>query len=551
MKLLSFKNENEKSKSFSSIRSFSIRKYIIILLIPLVLLTLVFEYLQLQINDEHFFYLQMFAFVFHSVIAFYCFNRAIYLENRLFLFLGIGFIASAIIDLLHGVVSVNSIVEESFLGYFIPKTWAAGRIIDVSIMIIAFGVLAKHLVKRDDSTKISRDTTALSSLAIIAIIGINSVIFTILSTFPNIVIDFPLSRPYDALAGGLFVFAAVLYIKNRKFLVDDSLYKGLFAYLIISAFGELVISFSVENFDTKFALGHILKDVGYFAIILSLPKSLYAQYKAKETLTDMIRLKNQELSRKTKLLTKAYEQLEYKDKLKDEFISVASHELRSPVQPILGFAELAKEGAISHQEAWDGIIKHALRLEKVSKAILDVSRIESRELKYNMRTVNINKLVGSVSEYHKVNLKKTVSIEIILDKCEVEVLADHNLFTQVLDNIINNAQKFTEQGIITIETRVIAKENKIEILVSDTGPGVLPDVLPNIFDKFVTKNPTEINVHGAGLGLYISKAIVTAHQGKISISNNKEKGATVKIELPIMPVKKKTSELSAIINKQK
>jgi len=551
MKLLSFKNEREKSESFSAVHSFSVTKHIIILLTLLISLTLVFEYIQFQVSDEHFFYLQMFAFVFHALIAFYCLNRAIYLENRLFLFLGISFIASAIIELVHGIVSVNSIVEESFLGYFIPKTWAAGRLVDASIMIIAFGVLAKHLIKRDDNTKVSRDTTALSSLAIIAIIGINSVIFSILSTFPNIVIDFPLSRPYDVLAAGLFVFAAVLFIKNRKFLVDDSLYKGLFAYLIISAFGELVISFSVDNLDTKFALGHILKDLGFFAIILTLPKSLYAQYKAKETLLDMIRLKNKELSRKTKLLTKAYEQLEYKDKLKDEFISIASHELRSPVQPILGFAELAKDGSISHQEAWDGIIKHALRLEKVSKTILDVSRIESKELKYNMRTLNINKLVDSVVEYHKVNLKKTVSIEVILDKCEVKVLADHNLFTQVLDNIIGNAQKFTEQGTITIETRVIAKENKIEILVRDTGPGVLPDVLPNIFDKFVTKNPTAANVHGAGLGLYISKAIVTAHQGKISIFNNKEKGATVKIELPIISLKEKTSELSAVINKKK
>ncbi|KAG2474342.1 MAG: putative Histidine kinase [Nitrosopumilales archaeon] len=168
-----------------------------------------------------------------------------------------------------------------------------------------------------------------------------------------------------------------------------------------------------------------------------------------------------------------------------------------------------------------------------------------------MRPVNINKLVGSVSEYHKINLKKTVSIEVMLDNCDVQVLADHNLFTQVLDNIINNAHKFTEEGTITIETHVISNENKIEILVRDTGPGVLPEVLPCIFDKFVTKNPTEINVYGAGLGLYISKAIVTAHQGKISIFNNKEKGATAKIELPIIPLKKKTSELPAIINKRK
>jgi len=551
MKSLSFKNEHEKSKSLSSIQSFSIRKHIIIILIPLIILTLVFEYLQLQINDEHFFYLQLFAFIFHSLIAFYCFNRAVYLENRLFLFLGIGFIAGAIINLLHGIVSVNSFVEESFLGYFIPKTWAAGRIVDVSVMIVAFGVLAKHLVKHDASSKIPRDIAALSSLGIIAIIGINSAIFSILSTFPNIVIDFPLSRPYDALAACLFVFAAVLYVKNRKFLVDDSLYMGIFAYLIISAFGEFAISFSTENFDTKFALGHILKDVGYFVIVVALLKSSYAQYEAKETLVDMIRLKNQELSRNTKLLTKAYEQLEYKDKLKDEFISVASHELRSPVQPILGFAELAKEGSISHEEAWDGIIKHALRLEKVSKNILDVSRIESQELKYNLQTVNINKLVNSIGEDHKINQKKTVQIKVILDKCNVEVLADHNLLTQVLDNIINNAQKFTEEGSITIETHVISKQNKIEILVRDTGPGVLPEIFPSIFDKFVTKNPTQQSALGAGLGLYISKAIITAHQGKISISNNKEKGATVKIELPIMPIKKKTSELSVIITKKK
>jgi signal transduction histidine kinase len=104
---------------------------------------------------------------------------------------------------------------------------------------------------------------------------------------------------------------------------------------------------------------------------------------------------------------------------------------------------------------------------------------------------------------------------------------------QVLSNVIGNAVKFTEKGSIRIECRAHLTKNKVEIKVNDTGAGISELVLPNLFGKFVTKSVGETNGHGTGLGLFISKAIVTAHKGKINAYNNATGGATFTIVLPI------------------
>jgi signal transduction histidine kinase len=106
--------------------------------------------------------------------------------------------------------------------------------------------------------------------------------------------------------------------------------------------------------------------------------------------------------------------------------------------------------------------------------------------------------------------------------------------TQVFSNIIGNAIKFTDNGSIKVECRASPSKNKIEIRVSDTGAGISEKILPNLFGKFVTKNAKETNGHGGtGLGLFISKAIVTAHKGEIHAYNNATGGATFTIILPI------------------
>lgn len=233
-----------------------------------------------------------------------------------------------------------------------------------------------------------------------------------------------------------------------------------------------------------------------------------------------------------KELEKANEKLIDRDRLKDEFISVAAHELRTPIQPILGFAELAKRGVISQEQAWNNIIQHAQKLQRLANDILDVSRIESGNLRYLMSKISINEVIRHVVSNARVNLKPNVSILTDFDE-DGEIEADRERITQVLRNIVDNAIKFTKEGTIKVQTVVDSDRNKIEIWVSDTGQGIAEDIFPRLFNKFVTKSVHDANYHGTGLGLFISKAIVTAHKGEIFANNNAAGGATFTIVLPI------------------
>lgn len=233
---------------------------------------------------------------------------------------------------------------------------------------------------------------------------------------------------------------------------------------------------------------------------------------------------------------RANQELKVKEQLKNEFIAIASHELRTPIQPLLGYAVLAKKGMVSQEEAWEGILKEARRLQQLANDILDVSRIESGSLMYQMERVAIESLLESAASSAGANIAKDVSIELIIDEGSknLEVELDKSRITQVLSNVIGNAIKFTEKGSIKIECRAFAIKNKVEIKVSDTGAGISEQVLPNLFGKFVTKSVGETDGHGGtGLGLFISKAIVTAHKGEIFAYNNAIGGATFTIILPI------------------
>jgi PAS domain S-box-containing protein len=253
---------------------------------------------------------------------------------------------------------------------------------------------------------------------------------------------------------------------------------------------------------------------------------------------------NEELRRKEKDLEQVNEELERRDKLKDEFISVASHELRTPIQPILGYAELAKDGIIQPDEAWKEVIENAYRLQRLANDILDVSRIESGSMRYLKEKISINEILLDVVATARVNVKDGVSIETELEE-DVIVEADKDRITQVLTNIIGNAVKFTERGTIRVVTRILPEKDgdKMEIRIIDNAGGIPEDILPSLFNKFATKRVRGGNQHGTGLGLYISKAIVNAHDGEITAFNHNEGGATFRI---ILPLSKVSSDSKAI-----
>ncbi|MGB7956373.1 MAG: HAMP domain-containing sensor histidine kinase, partial [Candidatus Nitrosopolaris sp.] len=250
----------------------------------------------------------------------------------------------------------------------------------------------------------------------------------------------------------------------------------------------------------------------------------------------------------TAQLQNANKDLNKKDKLKDEFVGIASHELRTPVQSILGFASLANNGQIGTKEACKGVLLEAYRLQQLTNDLLDVSRIESgSSLTFAMEKVRINEIVLDVVNGVKVSLKEGVSIEAKIGSnagrgigdnntnynSALEIYADKDRIAQAISNIVDNAVKFTVSGTIIVESNLSNDKKRVEVKVSDSGNGIAEDILPNLFDKFVTKTLGNENKRGTGLGLYITKAIIDAHKGKIFAYNNKQGvGATFTIVIP-------------------
>ncbi|MGI0017088.1 MAG: sensor histidine kinase, partial [Nitrosotalea sp.] len=241
----------------------------------------------------------------------------------------------------------------------------------------------------------------------------------------------------------------------------------------------------------------------------------------------------QEVIKKTRSLQKANRKLERMNVLKDDFINIASHELKSPLHPIYGFIELARNGDIGNEEALVGISKQARQLEEVANRILDVSRIDNGILQLSYEKFNLSDLLGEIISSYRLNLDEKIKIEAVLEK-GMDVEADRVRTGQVIRNLINNALKFTEKGSIEVIIQYNMQKNFVEIAISDCGPGIHQDILPNLFNKYVTKGPKSESWNGNGLGLYLSREIIKAHGGHIFAYNNKNSGATFKFTIPIM-----------------
>lgn len=239
----------------------------------------------------------------------------------------------------------------------------------------------------------------------------------------------------------------------------------------------------------------------------------------------------QEVIRKTRSLQKANRKLERINILKDDFINIASHELKSPLHPIYGFVELAQNGDIGMREALEGISKQARQLEEVANRILDISRIDNGILQLAYEKFDLNDLLSEIVSSYRTNEK--IEFKINLEKGD-EIEADRVRISQVIRNLINNALKFTENGVIQVTTQYNLEKNVVEVSIRDSGSGIHPDILPNLFHKFATRGPKTESWKGNGLGLYLCRGIINSHGGHIVAYNNKDHGATIKFTIPIM-----------------
>jgi signal transduction histidine kinase len=226
--------------------------------------------------------------------------------------------------------------------------------------------------------------------------------------------------------------------------------------------------------------------------------------------------------------TELYEKLEAHDNMQKEFINIAAHELRTPIQPILGLAEVLQASIHKEPEKLyvDRILRNARRLEKLTEDLLDVTRIESHLLYLNKEPFNLKDVIlAQIKDYQK--RADDNGMELHYDYKDVTVNADKARITQVIANLLRNAISFTERGgLISITSDT--KNDEAVISIRDRGSGISPDVYPKLFTKFATKSQK-----GTGLGLFISKSIIEAHGGRIWAENNRDdRGATFSFTLP-------------------
>lgn len=226
-----------------------------------------------------------------------------------------------------------------------------------------------------------------------------------------------------------------------------------------------------------------------------------------------------------------YEQLKVYSMMQKDFINIAAHELRTPIQPILGLSEVVSQKVHGEERGYmDVIIRNAKRLHRLTEDILDVTKIESQSLRFKNEGLNLNEVIMNVLSEYEGQVKKMNNVTITyIAKGDFIVEGDKGRLAQVLSNLLSNAIKFTQEGTIVISAERINDDNTTIVSVKDTGVGIAPEIIPRLFEKFVTSKSFE----GTGLGLYISKWIIEAHGGRIWAENNPDgKGATFSFILP-------------------
>jgi signal transduction histidine kinase len=306
-------------------------------------------------------------------------------------------------------------------------------------------------------------------------------------------------------------------------------------YFVFVVTPTLAIFSSINEVISSDRIGKFSLLVGTTAAVVVLILFLI---KWSSNLNNEVRRRTREISDYSKQLSLANEQLKMHDKTQKEFINLAAHELRTPIQPILALSEvlLLKRGNIEeYRESLDIVNRNASRLKQLTEAILDVTRIESHTLSLKREQFNINDVIKDVVQDFRSQAEgdnkggSPTKIQFEPKEDIIFVEADKGRISQVISNLLGNAIKFTDgKGSVSILSE--KKDNQTIVSVKDTGRGIDPEIFPKLFSKFASKS-----FAGTGLGLYISKSIVEAHGGKIWAQNNSEgKGATFTFSIPLI-----------------
>jgi signal transduction histidine kinase len=563
---LSINNNVKENYLLSNITKFIILPSIILSLITIVSLDPI-----LWVSSEiHHFYIELIAVILGAALAFYYILRSKVLEDKFSLFVGIGFFISVSIDLFHVTVSYMLIENTSFIKYFIPQTWFAGRFFLGAMLLIAILRYSSSSQREEigESVSIEKTHHSVSSssyyqgvkekreqnnvqqrkdnitlyITLLGIVAVVTALSSLFLVFPSSVLDdYSLHRPYEVPPAILFCLVLFFFYKKKIYLKKDVVYKGLVLYLVIDIFTQIIMSFSATSFDTAHNVAHVLKDVGYFVNIIALIISSM-QY-------------SNDLKRNNMVIKDNLKRIQEADKTKDDFINIAAHELRTPIQPILGLADLLDQNLQNDFKNVDPtevkedikvIKRNAKKLVKLTNDLLDVSRINSHILTLNLSRFDILEVISNMVKDSSTQAEKKKDKIFLICRYEdgeienkntinsttspqIFITGDKSRLSQVISNLLNNAVNFTNEGDITVTITFKENINEIVVSISDTGTGIDVNILDHLFEKFTSKADS-----GTGLGLFISKSIIEAHGGKIWAKNNEnEKGSTFSFSIPV------------------
>ena len=517
-----------------------ILKYILIPSISLLIIALISVNPSLWVTSSiHHFYVELFGAILAGILAFYYISRAYTLTDRFSIFIGIGFLVNTLIDLFHVIVSILNTNDILFLKYFIPQTWFAGRLFLSAMLAIAifkytsFSSVNSDTQQKQQQISLGKKNENILSLSVLLYLIIVTLFVSIVAisslfvVFPFSVVDnIPIHRPYELFPLALFLVSLYYFYKNGIYKNKDVFYTSLAVSIVVDIFGQIIMSYSAHPFDTSHNIAHVLKDAGYFINIIGLALSSI-QY-------------NSRLRENNVLLNQQYEKIKESEKMKDEVINIVAHEFRTPIQPIIGLADVMyyKVKDEEHRELLEIILRNANRLKRLTDNLLDVTIIESQSLALDKEKLNLNDLILEVLKDY-VNKEKTQMVKIVYDFKNIDdviIEADRDRIAQVICNLLDNAFKFTKASqmiFLIVDKKKDTEEGKEQVIVSvkDTGNGISKEVLPKLFSKFTTGGSSS----GTGLGLYISKNIIHAHEGKIWAENEPDgKGAIFRFALPVI-----------------
>lgn len=383
----------------------------------------------------------------------------------------------------------------------------------------------------------------------------------------------------------LILFVALQYVKATTETKKEVLYLGIGSFLFLFAFswGNIIGSFTEDWQLGQYGLMGMPLFLGFllytivkfrtFKIRLLSTQALFASswvllgallfiddvnqarlvivinliffgllgYQVIRSVKNEIRQKeeNEKLAQK---LEKANERLKVLDKMKSEFVSIASHQLRSPLTSIRGYASMLLEGSYGKlppkaRDAVERISESSRFMATSVEDYLNVSRIQAGNMKYEYSDFNMKDLAQQVADdTRQLAMKKGLLLTFKSNLSKKGIVhADIGKTRQVIDNLINNALKYTPRGTISIFVYDDPKKKQIYVDVSDTGIGMSPQTIDDMFEKFErAHNANAVNVTGTGLGLYIARKIAQEMDGDVTaVSEGEGKGSTFTFYLPL------------------